>query len=78
MRCEDCDRNTREIAELADLCAFWAFQAKWYFAKANKLGNYDELPPANQKAIDATFEEHRRAENRERLGTIPPSYDIGS
>jgi hypothetical protein len=78
MRCKSCDEHVREVAMLADLSAFWAFQAKWYYAAAIGLGRYDELPLAAQKKIDAVFEKHRVAENRERVGHVAPSYDIGT
>lgn len=42
-RCQNCDDLYREVADLADQCAFWAYQAKWYFARANRLGCYDDL-----------------------------------
>ena len=76
--CDSCIDSQREVAELADHCAFWAYQAKWYYAQAHGIGNYDELPLRRQKEIDAVFEKARIAENRERLGEIPPSYDIGT
>ena len=76
--CQDCMRHIQEIANMADEIAFWAFKAKWYYAAANGLGKYDELPIAKQKEIDAVFERHRIAENQERIGPIEPAWDIGS
>lgn len=76
-RCTECDRHVSEIAGMADLLAFWAFQAKWYYAAAIGLGRYDELPLATQKKIDAELEKHRVAENRERWSHAEPSRDIG-
>lgn len=77
-RCQDCDEAQREIANMAEEIAFWAYQAKWYFALATHLGNYDDLDLKKQRAIDATFEEHRQAENRDRIGHVEPAHDIGS
>lgn len=78
MRCKECDEHVREIASMADEIAFWAYQAKWYYAAANNIGRYDDLSVKQQKAIDATFEQHRIAENRERIGYVEPPRDIGS
>lgn len=75
---EGMDQEIRQVAMMADEIAFWAYQAKWYFAAANGLGRYDELPATQQRAIDKTFEEHRIAENRERLGNVEPAHNIGS
>jgi hypothetical protein len=75
--CQECYNAQREIAQMADEIAFWAYQAKWYYAAHNKM-DYEKLARWQQKAIDDVFEEARRKENRERLGTIPASYDIGS
>lgn len=71
------DKHVREIAELADLVAFWAYQAKWYYAKAHKLGDYDALSPSRQRAIDAVFEQARVNENRERHSHAEAPRDIG-
>lgn len=78
MRCDQCDDLLRENAGMADEIAFWAFQAKWYYAAAHGIGRYDDLPPARQKAIDAALEQNRINENRERLGHVPPAHEIGS
>lgn len=78
LRCAACDEKVREVAQQADLVAFWAYQAKSYYAHANKLGTYDELPLEKQKEIEAVFEKARIEENRERIGHVPDSYDIGS
>lgn len=78
-KCSDCDRAQHEIANMAEEIAFWAFQAKWYYTAALNIGkNYDDLPIKQKKEVDAVFEKHRIAENRERIGDISPSYDIGS
>lgn len=78
LRCVACDDYVREIAQMADLVAFWAYQAKCYYARAAGLGEYDSLPPAHQQHMDVMFEEVRAAENRERIGYVPPAHDIGS
>lgn len=78
INCRDCENAQREIVSMVEEIAFWAYQAKWYFAKANGLGNYDDLPVKKQRAIDATFEEHRIAENRDRIGHVEPAHDIGN
>lgn len=76
--CQSCADAQREVAELADHVAFWAFQAKWYYAAANGFGRYDELPLEQQKAIDDVFETHRITENIERFGHVEPAHGIGS
>lgn len=77
-RCQACDEAQREIANMADEIAFWAFQAKWYYARVHDLGQYDELPVQKQKEIGAVFERHRIAENCDRIGHVDPANDIGS
>lgn len=76
--CQDCADAQREIGGMADEIAFWAFQAKWYYAAANGMGSYDDLPVKRQKAIAEVFKQRRIAENRERIGHVEPAHDIGS
>lgn len=78
IRCKECDDAQREIANMADIIAFWAYQAKWYYAQAAKLGSYDDLPIKKQREIDAVFEKNRIAENRDRFGHVDPAHEIGS
>jgi hypothetical protein len=77
-RCKECDEHIREVAMLADQCAFWAYQAKWYYAKVHCKQNYDDLPRAMQDSIAEAFERARIAENAERIGNIDPAHEIGS
>lgn len=77
-RCKGCDEKVYEIAMMAELVAFWAYQAKCYYCYTNDLGKYDDLRPEIQKRIDETFEKVRIEENRERIGHVPDSHDIGS
>lgn len=72
------DEAIREVAKMADEVAYWAYQAKWHYAKAYRLGDYDNLPSKTQKDIDRIFENWRTAENVDRRGPAEPAHDIGS
>lgn len=75
-RCRDCDDHVREIANMADELAFWAYQAKWHYAQSNGMGDYDALPRLKQEQIDELFRQARIAENKSRINAEPPR-DIG-
>lgn len=77
-RCKECDEHVREIAQLADLIAFWAYQAKWYYARYALVADYDSLNRMQQAEIDMVFERHRIAENRERHSHAEAPREIGS
>lgn len=63
----------REQAQMADEIAFWAYQAKHYYAACHGI-DLDK----NWKTIEAAFEQARVAENAERLGHVEPAHEIGS
>lgn len=76
--CRDCDDAQREIANMADEIAFWAYHAKWHYAASHGMGRYDDLPRLQQQQIEEAFRQAKIDENRERLGHVSDSYDIGS
>lgn len=77
MRCDNCDNLYRENAGLADELAFWAYQAKALYARAQYGVDYDRLTRAQEKEVDKVFDNCRAAENRERTAHAEPPRDIG-
>lgn len=72
------DDQSREIANMAEEIAFWAYQAKHYCAVARFGRSYDDCSRTTQRAVDELLEQNRIAENRERYGHAEPARDIGS
>lgn len=72
----------RETAELADLCAFWRYQAIWQRAvrlqhdlMSTPLENIEDTP--QWKEAERKLEEARHAENRERHSHAETPRDPG-
>lgn len=77
-RCDQCADAMREVAATADELAFWACQAKHFYAVAWQGKAYDQLSRKDQDTIEKTFERFRREENAERYGHAEPPREIGS
>lgn len=70
----DFDRCYEE-AKLAGQIAFWKYQAFWHRAQLTGR-NVDKM--SDWKSLEIEFEQARVAENRGRLGHVPPAHEIGS
>lgn len=62
-----------EQSQMADEIAFWAYQAKFYYAACNGI----DLEK-NWKKIEAVFEAAQQVENTERFSRVDPAHNVGS